>query len=139
MYAVEFAKLWHKLSKEMKHHMESSLSPSLTESQLVVLEFIMNNDRVKPSDLIEFLSTTPAAVTTLIDRMEKNELIVRERDSQDRRIVWIHLTDKGLAEGKRGLEIRQQYLQDSLSRISAHNQQVLIYLLGKIAHEKLSS
>ena len=139
MYAIEFAKLWHKLSKEMKHHMETSLAPTLTESQLIVLEFIMSRDRVKPSDLIEYLSTTPAAVTTLIDRMEKNELIVRQRDESDRRIVWVNLTAKGEAEGRRGLEIRDRFLQDSLSRISSHNQQVLIYLLGKIAQEKLSS
>ena len=47
----------------------------------------MSNERMKPSDLIEYLSTTPAAVTTLLDRMEKAELIVRVRDEKDRRIV----------------------------------------------------
>ncbi len=133
LYSDDFAKLWYKLSKDLRLHMDAQLAPSLTESQLNVLEFIMNHDQVKPSDLIEFVATTPAAITTLMDRMEKNGLIVRERDTSDRRIVWLRLTPKGEAEGGRGIAIRREFLDQYLSRISAHNQQLLIYLLGKIS------
>ncbi len=139
MYANEYAKLWYKLTKDMRLHMDSQLLPTLTEGQLNVLEFLMAGPRVKPSDLIDFLATTPAAITTLLDRMEKNEFIERIRDETDRRIVWIHLTDKGIAEGKRGLEIREQYLESCLNRLSAHNQRLLLYLLGKISEEQAES
>lgn len=131
VHANEFAKVWFKLSRDYRTFMESALSP-LTEGQLVVLEFIMSHDQVKPSDLIEYLATTPAAVTTLLDRMVKNGLVVRQRDERDRRIVWIRMTDKGLSEGKRGVEVRNQFLQSGLDAISSHNQKLLIYLLGKI-------
>jgi DNA-binding MarR family transcriptional regulator len=135
MYSAEFAKLWSKLSKEMKTHMEVQLAPSLTEGQLNVLELLLaQEERMKPSDLIDILATTPAAVTTLLDRMEKSELIVRERDEKDRRIVWIQVTEKGKAECSRGVQIREQFLNSTLSRISAHNQQLLVYLLRKIAN-----
>lgn len=129
----DFSKLWMKLSKEMKNYMEENLAPTLTESQLNLLELMKTGDRMKPSDFIEYLATTPAAVTTLLDRMEKNELITRERDEKDRRIVWITMTEKGIAECERGIEVRQQFLNQHLGRISVHNQQVLVYLLGKIA------
>jgi len=134
MYSAEFAKLWFKLSKDFKLHMENELAPTLTESQLTVLEYLIAHDRMKPSDLLDFLATTPAAVTTLLDRMEKNELIVRERDEKDRRIVWVNVTDKGRAECQRGLEVREAFLNSYLNRISAHNQQLLVYLLGKVAN-----
>jgi DNA-binding MarR family transcriptional regulator len=132
MYSKEFAKLWFKLSKEMKLHMETKLSDSLTEGQLHLLELLLQQDRMKPSDFIQFLSTTPAAITTLLDRMEKGGLIIRERDSKDRRIVWITATEKGRAECQRGLDIRQQFIENYLNKISTHNQQLLIYLLGKV-------
>jgi DNA-binding MarR family transcriptional regulator len=132
MYSKEFAKLWFKLSKEMKMHMETKLADSLTEGQLNLLEHLLQQDRMKPSDFIQYLSTTPAAITTLLDRMEKSELINRERDSKDRRIVWITATEKGQAECKRGIEVRQQFIENYLNRISSHNQQLLIYLLGKV-------
>ena len=133
MVAHDFAKLWFKVSRDLKAHMESQLAPALTESQLAVIEFIMAHERVKPSDLIDYLSTTPAAITTLMDRMEKSGLLTRERDTADRRIVWLKLTDKGQTEGERGVEIRKQFIDAYLSRISSHNQQVLVYLLGKVS------
>ncbi|MBD0380503.1 MarR family winged helix-turn-helix transcriptional regulator [Paenibacillus sedimenti] len=134
MYSGEFGKLWLKLSKELKSQMEAGLAPTLTEGQLGVLELLSANERMKPSDLIEYLATTPAAVTTLLDRMEKNELIARERDEKDRRIVWVNVTDKGKAECERGTRIREQLLDSYLNRVSAHNQKLLIYLLGKVAN-----
>lgn len=134
MYSNEFAKLWFKLSKDLKSHMDVNLAPTLTEGQLNVLEFLLSHDQIKPSDLIQHLTTTPAAITTILDRMEKNELIVRERDERDRRIVWIQLTDKGKQEGRRGLEIREKFLETYLNRISSHNQQLLVYLLGKVSN-----
>lgn len=134
MYSKQFAKLWSKISKDLRMHMEVQLAPTLTEGQLNVLEVLMSEDRMKPSDLLEHLNTTPAAVTTLLDRMEKNELIVRQRDEKDRRIVWIIPTDKGKAECDRGVEIRNEFIHAQLDRISSHNQQLLVYLLGKVAN-----
>jgi DNA-binding MarR family transcriptional regulator len=129
----DFVKVWSKLSKEIHAHMESQLAPSLTEGQLNVLELLSTQERMKPSDFIDYLATTPAAITTLLDRMEKGELIVRERDEKDRRIVWVAMTDKGKRECERGLRIREEFIRQYLNRISAHNQQLLVYLLGKMA------
>lgn len=134
MQTSEFVKLWTKLSKDYKNHMDHELAPSLTEAQLAVLEVAGQHEQMKPSDLLPFLATTPAAITTLLDRMEKNELIERVRDSADRRIVWIKLTPKGEQEKSRGLQIRDEFISNVLNRISAHNQQLFIYLLGKITN-----
>lgn len=133
MHTAEFAKVWSKLAKDYKLHMEAGLAPTLTESQLMVLEVLAEHQRMKPSDLIPYLATSPAAVTMLLDRMEKNELIKRERDAEDRRIVWVTLSYKGHEEYARGLQVREAYLSHILNRISSHNQQLLVYLLGKIS------
>lgn len=132
LISEDFTRLWTKLSREWKISLEQSLAP-LTEGQLNVLELLLESQPMKPSDLIQYLSTTPAAITTLLDRMERNELIVRTRDDQDRRIVWITVSDKGKAEAERGRAIRSSLIEHSLDRISSHNQQLLVYLLGKVA------
>lgn len=139
MHSMEFARLWSKITKDLKLHMETELAPGLTEGQLHVLEVLLEGEkqgggRMKPSDLLEHLHTTPAAITTLLDRMEKNELIVRQRDEKDRRIVWIIPTERGLSEQERGLHIRNSFIHGQLDRISSHNQQLLVYLLGKVAN-----
>ncbi|GGF89348.1 MarR family winged helix-turn-helix transcriptional regulator [Paenibacillus abyssi] len=132
MHATEFARLWMKFSKEWKMYLEEALAPSLTEGQLNVLELLLQHQPMKPSDLLQYLSTTPAAITTLLDRMERNDLIARTRDEADRRIVWVSVTTKGNMEAKRGMELREAYIQEALDRISSHNQQLLVYLLGKV-------
>lgn len=136
MYNSDFAKCWSRLTKDYKLHMDHELAPSLTEAQLAVLEVLEDHEKMKPSDLIPFLATTPAAVTMLLDRMEKNGLIRRDRDDQDRRIVWISLSDKGRMETERGITIRNEFMNSVLSNISMHNQQLLVYLLGKMTTSK---
>ncbi|MBW7474116.1 MarR family transcriptional regulator [Paenibacillus oenotherae] len=134
MVAVEFGRLWSKLTKDWKMHLEEALAPGLTEGQLNVLELLLQHQPMKPSDLLAYLSTTPAAITTLLDRMERGGLVSRSRDDQDRRIVWVTVTEKGNTEAARGMEIRDAYITEALDRISLHNQQLLVYLLGKVAN-----
>ncbi|MFC6332207.1 MarR family winged helix-turn-helix transcriptional regulator [Paenibacillus septentrionalis] len=134
MVAEDFSKLWNKLSRDWKLTLEQELAP-LTEGQLHILELLLEAEAMKPSDLIQYLNTTPAAITTILDRMERNELITRERDERDRRVVWIHVTEKGFAEAVRGSSIRKMIIEQSLDRISSHNQQLLVYLLGKVASQ----
>ncbi|MNN64212.1 hypothetical protein D3C81_1796430 [compost metagenome] len=43
------------------------------------------------------------------------------------------ITEKGKHEVERGVEVRNNYLSGMLDRISTHNQQLLVYLLGKIS------
>jgi Transcriptional regulators len=121
------------MTREWKDSLEEGLAP-LTEGQLNVLDILLQHEPMKPSELLKYLATTPAAITTLLDRMERNELIVRTRDNQDRRIVWVSVSEKGRNEAQRGTEVRSKLIGESLDRISSHNQQLLVYLLGKVAN-----
>ena len=131
--AAEFVKSWLKLTKDWNTQMETELAPQLTAGQLQVLELMLQFEPMKPSDLLPYLETTPAAITTLLDRMERNGLVRRDRDEHDRRIVWVSMTDLGRSEAERGLKIRGDIVSRSLERLSLHNRQLLIYLIGKVA------
>jgi len=132
--STEFARLWMKMTKDWKMHLEDALAPSLTEGQLNVLELMLKHQPMKPSELLTYLSTTPAAITTLLDRMERSGLVMRSRDDHDRRVVWVTVTELGEEEAKRGMALRDTYISEALDRISSHNQQLLVYLLGKVAN-----
>jgi DNA-binding MarR family transcriptional regulator len=130
---TEFVKSWMKLTKDWHAQLEAELAPQLTEGQLQVLELMLQFEPMKPSDLLPHLETTPAAITTLLDRMERGGLVRRERDEGDRRIVWVHMTDRGRYEAERGLKVRSDIVGRSLERLSLHNRQLLVYLIGKVA------
>lgn len=131
--AALFVKSWTKLTKDWNAHMERELAPQLTAGQLEVLELLQANEPMKPSDLLPHLETTPAAITTLLDRMERGGLVERNRDESDRRIVWVTMTSLGRSEVERGVKVRSDIVNRSLEQVSSHNRQLLVYLISKVA------
>lgn len=137
--AADFVKSWAKLTKDWNTQMEEELAPGLTVGQLEVLELLQAHEPMKPSELLPHLETTPAAITTLLDRMERNGLVERNRDEGDRRIVWVTMTALGRSEVERGVSVRNAIVSRSLDRVSSHNRQLLVYLFGKVAGTRDSS
>ena len=60
-----------------------------------VLFALQKREGISNSELAEFLNITPATLTNKIKRMEKAGLVIRKRDSTDKRFSRIYMTDKG--------------------------------------------
>jgi DNA-binding MarR family transcriptional regulator len=67
----------------------------LTGPQLTVIKILGQLGDLSLSSLSERIRAQNSTVTGIIDRMEREELVTRERSEEDRRIVLIRLTDKG--------------------------------------------
>jgi DNA-binding MarR family transcriptional regulator len=70
---------------------KSDLSPA----QMHTLEIIGHYGKLRMKDLAEKMGITTGTLTVMIDRLEKEGLVVRERHPTDRRSYVIILTDKG--------------------------------------------
>jgi len=93
----------------------------LTGPQLWAIKTIHENSPVKVSDLASKLYLHPATVIGIIDRLEKQSLAKRQRSTDDRRVVWIELTDKGNRLLKSAPEVAQGILASGLERVSTNN------------------
>jgi DNA-binding MarR family transcriptional regulator len=65
---------------------------------LVHLNVMMTLDADGPlpmGALAEAMDVSQASVTGIVDRMEQRELVERQRDDEDRRVVRVALTDEG--------------------------------------------
>ena len=93
----------------------------LTGPQLWAIKTIHENSPVKVSDLASKLYLHPATVIGIIDRLEKQNLASRRRSKDDRRVVWIELTEKGNRLLKSAPEVAQGLLVSGLERVSANN------------------
>lgn len=89
----------------------------LTGPQLWSIKTINENSPVKVSELAGRLYLHPATVIGIIDRLEKQDLVRRRRSKDDRRVVWIELTDKGNALVKSAPEVAQGLLVEGLEGI----------------------
>lgn len=67
----------------------------LTGPQLAVVKMLEPVGKLSLSELSDRIRARNSTVTGIIDRMEREELVVRKRSDEDRRVVNIELTKKG--------------------------------------------
>ena len=67
----------------------------LTQSQFNVLDALFHLGPLSQSDLAKKIFKSGGNITMVIDNLEKQELVERERKKSDRRFFTIHITKKG--------------------------------------------
>ncbi|WP_456279351.1 MarR family winged helix-turn-helix transcriptional regulator [Bacillus sp. AK128] len=108
---------------------------TITPPQFVALQWLHENGDMTIGELSNKMYLACSTTTDLIDRMEKNELVVRVKDINDRRVVRIHLLEEGGRIIAEVIAKRQGYLSEVLSSFSKDEMAVLEKLLSKLHHE----
>lgn len=67
----------------------------LTASQLVILQALNEDDRLKPSDIARRVHLSQATVTSIVDRLQRDGMVEREKSARDGRVVEVVLTRTG--------------------------------------------
>jgi DNA-binding MarR family transcriptional regulator len=67
----------------------------LTSPQVSVLKILEATDDLSLTELSERMSAKNSTITGIVDRMERDGLVMRDRSSSDRRVVLIRATEKG--------------------------------------------
>jgi len=93
----------------------------LTSPQLWAIKVIHEYSPIKVSELASRLYLHPATVVGIIDRLEKHKLVKRRRCLDDRRVVWIELTEKGNELVRFAPEVAQGLLVAGLEGLSSSN------------------
>lgn len=110
----------------------------LTGPQLTVLKLLETFQDLSLSSLSERIRAQNSTVTGIIDRMEREGLVGRERSTSDRRVVYIRLTDKGQ---KLAREIRVEPLEifrSALISLSQADLRDLLRILMKLQKRVLA-
>jgi len=92
---IEFDSLLQELIKYNNCQLKGLFNGLVTQTQFYLLKLMATHDRCKAADIAHLLDISPSAATTIIDRIYKNGWIERDRSDQDRRIVWLRLTEPG--------------------------------------------
>jgi DNA-binding MarR family transcriptional regulator len=79
------------------HYVRLFRAHGLTPSQYNILRILRGEGRPLPSlELAERTITVVPGITGLIDRLEASGLVVRDRSTEDRRIVFVAITSRGM-------------------------------------------
>jgi DNA-binding MarR family transcriptional regulator len=71
------------------------LQLDLTMPQLKVVLLLFLNDRARMGDIASALGVSLATATGVVDRLVERDIVVRESQPEDRRVVLCRLSEKG--------------------------------------------
>ncbi len=116
-----------RITKELARRVE------LTGPQLTVVKLLETVGDLSLSDLSDRIRAQNSTVTGIIDRMEREGLVVRTRSSEDRRVVHIQLTEKG-ARIARDIPVEpMEMFRSALGSLTGGEMRELLRILTKIA------
>jgi DNA-binding MarR family transcriptional regulator len=105
----------------------------LTGPQLTVVKLLEQVGDLSLSELSDKIRAQNSTVTGIIDRMEREGLVTRERSKEDRRVVHIRLTPKGRAlAGEIPVE-PMEIFKGALQSLSAQEMRDLMRIMTKVA------
>lgn len=87
------------LEKRLSH-----LNLSVAQQRILALVYFAK-ENLTPSMLAALLLQETHSVSGLLNRLEDRDLITRTRDRQDRRVVWVGLTDAGKEVAEEAISI----------------------------------
>lgn len=108
---------------------------TITPPQFIALQWLDELGDMTIGELSTKMYLAFSTTTDLVDRMEQKELVVRSRDTKDRRVVRVHLLEKGKQIITEVVEKRQGYLQDVVKDFDASEVEVLSTLLSRMHQE----
>jgi DNA-binding MarR family transcriptional regulator len=91
----------------------------LSISQLIILKALaINSAGMMPSEIARWTSTERHNITALVSRMKRNGLVTTERNSNDKRLVNIKLTNKGREAGNQAMLVAQEIVDQVMLSIT---------------------
>jgi DNA-binding MarR family transcriptional regulator len=76
------------------HSKHLAKTTGLTAPQILLMQTIRDKGQVTIGELANKVSLSQATVTSILDRLEKREMVYRERSKEDKRKVHAYLTDQ---------------------------------------------
>ncbi|MGI1671585.1 MAG: MarR family transcriptional regulator [Neptuniibacter sp.] len=112
---------------------EISRLTGLTLPQLMTMQALRQVSPVTTGELAKDVSLTQATVTSILDRLEKKELVTRERGVEDKRKVWISLSPKGLELMKGAPTTQQDMFTRRFDDMQDWEQSMIISALERVS------
>ncbi|MEX1664120.1 MarR family winged helix-turn-helix transcriptional regulator [Zhongshania arctica] len=114
-----------------KHLMKTA---GLTAPQMLILQTLRDQGDAIISDVANQISLSQATVTSILDRLEKRGLVMRERSRQDKRKVFACLTEAGNDLIRNAPMPLQDYFIRQFSDLQDWEQTQIISALQRVAH-----
>ena len=92
----KLVQLLHIVSSAMKKTMceASEMASGLTLAQFQLLEALSRQEKMTMADIANTFNIKPASATVMVDKLVEQGWLIRESGTNDRRKVWILISEK---------------------------------------------
>lgn len=104
----------------------------ITQGQPRMLNYLINHDGCIQKELSDNCDLEPATVTNILAGMEKSELIRRESDPNDRRVLHVFLTEKGVQTRMKVEEVFAVLEEECFTGFSDEEKELSVLFLNRI-------
>ncbi|HOA71099.1 MAG: MarR family transcriptional regulator [Bacillota bacterium] len=104
----------------------------ITTPQFLALVVLKDRPGITMGELCERLYLACSTATDLIDRMEKNGYLERNRDPDDRRVIRLSITEKGQNIIDQVINARRRYVDSILKQLTQEEIDQLAQALEKL-------
>ena len=115
------------------HSKQLAKTYGLTGPQLIVLQEIADRDVLSTGDLAKNISLSHATVTSIIDRLVAKGLVSRLRGTEDKRKMYLRLTDEGVRQVENKPSMLQDTFIQSFNNLKDWEQSLLLSSIQRIA------
>src|SRR5207245_9246406 len=114
-------------------HARCSIGPSgLGSSDFAILERLLHKGRQPVNAIGRRVDLTSGSITSAVDRLEAQGLVVRTADAEDRRTRFVSLTPKGTARIREVFGVHKRAMEGATSTLTAAERETLIDLVKKL-------
>lgn len=123
----------NKYNKEIIEFFSKRLQgQDITRVQWIALYYIGDNEGITQRNLSKILDSNESSIVRLIDRMEKENIVRREKDPTDRRITKLYLTSEGMKKRNELLPIGEKFSKDCINGIKEEDLETFKKVLEKM-------
>ena len=105
----------------------------LTPSQLLVMQHVAQEGKALPSAIAKAVKLKQATVTVLVNKLEDAGLVLRRRDTVDRRRIWVELTEAGGAALAGSPDLLQDRFGKGFDILDDWEQLMIVTTLERVA------
>jgi DNA-binding MarR family transcriptional regulator len=115
------------------HSKHLAKTTGLTTPQILLLQTIRDKGEITIGEIANEINLSQATVTSILDRLEKRELVYRERSKEDKRKVHAYLTDQATETLKEAPIPLQEHFTQQFDDLQEWEKNMIVSSLQRVA------
>lgn len=105
----------------------------ITYNDFHIIEAIGTQEPKSMTTVAKLMKVTTGTLTKAMDGLTDKGYVIRERSTQDKRVVWVYLTEKGKAAYARHEGFHREMIANVKGQLTEQETPILIYALAKLS------